>query len=993
MAQQVVRTVGRYEILREIGRGGMAAVYLARQVDLDRHVALKELGAFHAADPAFAERFLRESRVAGSLSHPNIVTVHEYFEHEGTPFIAMEYLTRGSLRPVMSELTLAQVAGVMEGLLAGLTHAASHGIVHRDLKPENLMITGEGRIKIADFGIAKAYNQAATGRFLTATGTTVGTPAYMAPEQAMAKDIGPWTDLYSVGVMAYELLIGNVPFHDTTTPMAILLRHVNDPVPRPRKAKPDLDVHLADWIESLLEKSPSDRPASAEAAWETLEEAVIQILGPRWRRDARLNAPTTVVSTPEPLTPAPFHEPSAEHEQAAEPDFATFHRGSRASASETPMPAPIPDPLPVGPIAEAEPVQETAAPLEPDAEPLIPSPDYLTYQPEQVVPPPQVEVPPAPEPIITPLEPDAEPLIPSPDYLTYQPEQVAPPPPVAVPPAPVTEPPSEETPVESLGAMTAAPARVAEPEPAEPAPPFAEPAPPERLEPKTPSGATSFQWPTVAGRSVLRSRRGGLIAGAAVVIAAVVGGIIVLAGGGNGGSHKTVTPLVTTKPALAEQLGLATADDRLYISDPAGRLISLTPKTTISDPAHPRAVAAGKSTLFVADDSTVTGFGPRLEPLKPVALPDVQALAPAGSRVAAVAKASGGGRLCLVGTAGAGPCSRLPFTPTGVGVAGAAIYVASGAGAVVPYRLRKNRLSAGAPIRVGRSPHALVAFRGRLYVAVANGVAVVDLASHKLVRTIGFGASPSAVTIASSSGRLFVALYGTDKIAMVDTVANAAPKITASVKRPVALSSTGSAVFAVSALGHSVATLDPLTGALKRLTPVAALRLGAVAPTTLDKVRFSASGRRVIVKFTFRGTGFDPRGFTVDDTQISKGHASFALWQGGISSRVGSTHGRDVSVGVTRADGLLNVRMRAKPGTFISFKPTVGQKGTSIGITLTRKPVAKKHVTTSVTHSTVQVTTQNQVTTPTHVTTQSSPGCVNHRKTIYRRGRPVVVPC
>ena len=191
MTQQVVRTVGRYEILRELGRGGMAAVYLARQRDLDRHVALKELGAFHASDPAFAERFLRESQLAGSLSHPNIVTVHEYFEHEGTPFIAMEYLPRGSMRPLMSELSLAQVAGVLEGLLAGLTHAASHGIVHRDLKPENLMITAEGRIKIADFGIAKALNQAASNQFLTATGTTVGTPAYMAPEQAMAKDIGP----------------------------------------------------------------------------------------------------------------------------------------------------------------------------------------------------------------------------------------------------------------------------------------------------------------------------------------------------------------------------------------------------------------------------------------------------------------------------------------------------------------------------------------------------------------------------------------------------------------------------------------------------------------------------------------------------------------------------------------------------------------------------------------------------------------------------------
>src|SRR5918911_4615496 len=141
----VLRQVGRYEILREVGRGGMAVVYLARQTDLDRNVALKELGAFHAMDPAFAERFLRESRVAGSLSHPNIVTVHDYFEHEGTPYIAMEYIERGSLRPYVGRMKFTQITGVLEGLLAGLTHAESHGIVHRDLKPENLMVTADGR--------------------------------------------------------------------------------------------------------------------------------------------------------------------------------------------------------------------------------------------------------------------------------------------------------------------------------------------------------------------------------------------------------------------------------------------------------------------------------------------------------------------------------------------------------------------------------------------------------------------------------------------------------------------------------------------------------------------------------------------------------------------------------------------------------------------------------------------------------------------------------
>ena len=286
-APEVLRRVGRYDILREVARGGMAVVYVARDTALDRDVALKELGAFHAADPAFAERFLRESRVAGSMSHPNLVTVHDFFEHDRIPYISMEFLERGSLRPHVGRLTLPQIAGVLEGLLAGLAHAHAQGIVHRDLKPENLMVTGQGGIKIADFGIAKALNQA-QGRFLTATGTTVGTPTYMAPEQAMAKNIGPWTDLYATGVIAYELLCGQVPFHDTDTPMAILLRHVNDPIPSPLSVKPDLDPRLAEWLEQLLAKQPEDRLSSAQDAWDHLEEIVIGIVGPRWRRQARL---------------------------------------------------------------------------------------------------------------------------------------------------------------------------------------------------------------------------------------------------------------------------------------------------------------------------------------------------------------------------------------------------------------------------------------------------------------------------------------------------------------------------------------------------------------------------------------------------------------------------------------------------------------------------------------------------------------------------------
>ena len=301
---EVLRTLGRYDIVREIGRGGMAIVYLARQTDLDRVVALKELAAFHAADPAFAERFVRESRIAGSLSHPNIVTVHDFLEHEGTPYIAMEYVEGGSLRPLVRDLELAQIAGVLECILAGLAHAESRGIVHRDLKPENVMVTADGSVKIADFGIAKALNQAATSH-LSATGTAMGTPAYMAPEQALAKEIGPWTDLYSTGVIAYELLVGRLPFDERETPMAVLVKQIQEPIPPPRSLKPDLDERLARWLERMLEKDPALRPRGAAEAWDELEEIVITLLGPRWRREARLigplsaNGAVALATTPE----------------------------------------------------------------------------------------------------------------------------------------------------------------------------------------------------------------------------------------------------------------------------------------------------------------------------------------------------------------------------------------------------------------------------------------------------------------------------------------------------------------------------------------------------------------------------------------------------------------------------------------------------------------------------------------------------------------------
>ena len=364
------RRVGRYEIFEQLGRGGMAVVYLARQLDLDRNVALKELGSFQLGATGAAERFLREARMAGSLSHPNIVTVHDYFEQDGIPYIAMEYVPGGSLRPSVGRLTVAQIAGTLEGVLAGLAEAERAGIVHRDLKPENIMITADGRAKIADFGIAKASQSAGVTSDLTATGAAVGTPTYMAPEQAMAEAIGPWTDLYAVGVIAYEQVVGRPPFHGTDTPMAMLMRHVNEPVVPAADIKPGVDPALSDWIGRLLVKDPAQRTQSARAAWDELEEILVELLDPRWRRDARLE--------PVDERAEPVGERADDPAAPADEGFVTFEaRPSRADEESElpPEPTPLPD---APPVAEPPPPEQTPATTRATAQPPAAPPTQPT---------------------------------------------------------------------------------------------------------------------------------------------------------------------------------------------------------------------------------------------------------------------------------------------------------------------------------------------------------------------------------------------------------------------------------------------------------------------------------------------------------------------------------------------------------------------------------------------------------------------------------------
>jgi hypothetical protein len=210
----------------------------------------------------------------------------------------------------MDEVTLSQMVGVLEGVFAAIAHAAARGIVHGDLSPENVFVTEEGGVKVADFGVAEAF-LAVTSPGLTALGMAFASATYVAPEQLLGRSVGPWTDLYAVGGIAYELAVGMPPFAESAvgtppfTEESVLKRLTERPTP-PQAISPNLDPRLAGWIGQLLEGDPDDRPASAGAAFDDLDEIALSLLGPRWRRGARLLDSRAEAEPAKPLTPAPF---------------------------------------------------------------------------------------------------------------------------------------------------------------------------------------------------------------------------------------------------------------------------------------------------------------------------------------------------------------------------------------------------------------------------------------------------------------------------------------------------------------------------------------------------------------------------------------------------------------------------------------------------------------------------------------------------------------
>ncbi len=252
---------GRYKIVRKIGAGGMANVYLAEDQELGRRVAIKILNDRHANDDQFVERFRREAKNAAALSHPNIVSIYDRGEAEGTYYIAMEFLDGRSLKELIVGRGPAPVNVAIEyarQILSALRFAHRHGIVHRDIKPHNVLVDGEGRVKVTDFGIARAGASQ-----MTEAGSIVGTAQYLSPEQARGTNVDQRSDLYSLGVVLYELLTGESPF-DGDTPVEIAMKHLSQQPEPPSAHRPDLPHELDQIVTRALAKNPEDRYQSAE---------------------------------------------------------------------------------------------------------------------------------------------------------------------------------------------------------------------------------------------------------------------------------------------------------------------------------------------------------------------------------------------------------------------------------------------------------------------------------------------------------------------------------------------------------------------------------------------------------------------------------------------------------------------------------------------------------------------------------------------------------
>ena len=266
------RQFGHYQIVAPLGEGGMAAVYKAYQPSMERYVAIKVLPRHMADSPEFVARFEREAKLLAQLQHPHILPVFDYGQAEGYTYIVMPFVQSGTLADLMKKgrLSLLEIRRIMTQLGDALAYAHTRGMIHRDIKPSNVLIDERGNCLLTDFGLARMADASAK---ITSSGAIMGTPAYMAPEQGQGTSIDNRSDLYALGIIFYELVTGRVPY-TAETPIAIVFKHISDPLPSARKINPELDEAIELVLFKTLAKNPDDRYQNAEDFVRAVQSAI-----------------------------------------------------------------------------------------------------------------------------------------------------------------------------------------------------------------------------------------------------------------------------------------------------------------------------------------------------------------------------------------------------------------------------------------------------------------------------------------------------------------------------------------------------------------------------------------------------------------------------------------------------------------------------------------------------------------------------------------------